>query len=237
MAVYDSAYLLGWFNRLTGRPQGSGATDSIAPVDKFKRLAEAQDEVIADIAAICPWVLYPTVSYANMPQLSTVDNQVWTFGTDANGYPIAPMGKTMIYPDLNSIPGCPWQEGTDYLNEGTQIRIPYNNTYAGPLYWRGITPPAAISATVQPALFPEASRELIALRAAYNFGQEGTRNLALSDAMAERYGYPLSQNGAPGRFAFWCTSWQNAFTSGGALSAVTGQQLAYAGYSSYQNPI
>ncbi len=189
----------------------------------------AQDEVIADIAAICPWILYPKVSYANMPTCTTTDYQIFTFGTDANGYAISPMGSTKIFTSLNDIPDSPWVEGVDYLNEGTQIRIPNNNTYSGTLYWRGITPPGPISgsASQQPALFPEASRELIALRYAYNFGTEGNRFPDLSDAMAIRYGYPLTNS--PGRFAFWCTSWRKAFSSGGALGGISGMQLAIAG--------
>jgi hypothetical protein len=181
-------------------------------------LSEAQNEVIADIAAICPSVLYPTVANASLPTLSTSDNQVYTFGTDANGYSIAPIGRVAIFATLNDIPTSPWREGRDFIRTGaTAIRIPNNGSYSGTLYWLGVTNPPDITASVQPSLFPEASRELITLKAALNFGTEGKRDLELSSAMAARYGE---------RFARWCTTWRTQYRRGGAMGSVTGMQLA-----------
>jgi hypothetical protein len=170
-------------------------------------------------------VLYPSVAYGSVPTLSTSDQQLFTFGADANGYAIAPMGKVGIYTDLGSIPTCPWREGQDFIRAGaTAIRIPNNNTYTGTLYWVGITPPADIDASHQPTLFPEASRVLIAIRAAYDFGTEGNRNPDLSAQMAVRYGEPLSGN--KGQFAHWLTTWRTQYRSGGVLGGYTGLDLA-----------
>lgn len=226
-ATWDAAYLLGVFKRLTGRT----GTDSITDATKYQMLSEAQNEIVADIAAICPHVLYPTVAYGSIPTLTTTDDQVYTFGTDSNSYAKFPMGKGGIFQSLNDIPTFPLREGVDYMNEGTQIRSLNNTTLPATLYWYGISQPADIDATHQPALMPEAARELIAIRAAYNFGTEGNRNAPLSQTMAARYGYPLAEN--PGRFAFWCLTWKTQFRQGGALASYTGMQLAMAGsYSS-----
>jgi len=130
------------------------------------------------------------------------------------------MGKTGIYQSLSDIPDNPWREGRDYLNEGTQIRIPNNGSYSGTLYWRGITPPADINAATQPSLFPEASRELIAIKAAYNFACEGNRNPELADRMYAKY---------QERFPYWCLTWRTAFRNGGALGTWTGRDMAIGG--------
>lgn len=220
---WTSAYLLTVFNRYTGRPKA----DSVTVPSKYERLTEAQSSIVADIAAICPWVLYPTVTYANMPTMTTSDNQIFTFGTNATtGFPIAPMGRTGIYSSLAAIPDCPWVEGVDYLNEGTQIRIPNNGTYSGTLYWRGITPPGPISddADEQPSLYPEGSRELIPLRAAEMFLLEGGRNPQLAAVYHAQY---------VNRWARWCLEWRTAFKGGGVLGHVTGMQVAIGSYNNF----
>jgi len=228
VATYDSTYLLGLFNRLAGRPDG----DLITPETKYQMLSEAQNQVLADLAAIAPWSLYPTAPYGALPTLTTTDNQIYTFGTDASGYAKFPM-HAQIYQALEDIPTCPLIEGVDYMNEGTQIRALNNGTLASTLYVYGIFQPPDITADVQPTLMPEATRELIAIRAAYNFGTEGNRNPALSGAMATRYGYPLIT--APGRFAFWCLTWKSQFKGGGANGGSwTGRQLALGGYNNNQ---
>lgn len=224
MSTWDSAYCLSYFNRLIGRT----GTDSILDATKYQMLSEAQNEVIADIAAICPHVLYPTAATASLPTLTiSAAGDIGTFGSDANGYAKFPMGHGNLFQSLADIPTNPF---LDYMNEGTQIRALNNTTLPSTLYWYGISQPADINATDQPAIKPEAARQLIALRAAYNFGTEGNRNVALSQSMASRYGYPLAQ--APGRFAFWMVTMKTQYANGGALS-LTGLSLALAGQPGY----
>src|SRR4051812_15273317 len=116
MATWDSAYLLAYFNRLIGRT----GTDSISDATKYQMLSEAQNEVVADIAAICPHVLYPTVASASLPTLTiSAAGDIGTFGTDANSYAKFPMGHGNIFQSLTDIPTSPF---LDYMNEGTQIR-------------------------------------------------------------------------------------------------------------------
>lgn len=221
MTTFDSPYLLDRFNSLTGRP----AADAITATAKYGWLTEAQAELIAAVATICPHVLYPKVGYSSMPTLSTTDNQVFTFGNDQNGYPIAPVGKTQVYTSLSNIPDCPWREGLDYLNEGSQIRIPNNGTWSGTLYWRGITMPRDIDASNAPALYPAPSRILIPYIAALNFATAQTRNVALADGMRAYLGQPWGGN--KGAFARWCTTWRTQFKQGGALEVgLTGRAIA-----------
>ena len=223
MPAFDSADLLDQFNRLAGRPTtDNGITD----VQKYARLERSQKRIVASIAAIAPHVLYPTADAASYPTLTTTDNQRFTFGTDADNYPVTPIGKTQIFSALSSIPDAPWVEGIDYLDEGTQIRIPNNGTYTGTLYWRGIAMPTTLDATHQPVLFPPPARELIVVDAVRQFALEGGRNPALAAMMREEY----DDGRGGGLWPKWCMTWRTAFRQGGALlsGAATGLQLALA---------
>lgn len=216
MASFDSADLLALFNQKAGRPAGDAMVDAA----KYARLAKSQNRVIAKIASVCPNVLYQTAAYTSLPTLSTSDNQVFTFGTDANGLAAFPFGKAGIYTSLNNIPDFPLAEGVDYISEGTQIRIPNNRSYGSTLYWYGIAMPADIDASHQPSLFPEASRELIVLDAVRQFAGENARNPDLAAAMQAEW------NDA---WPTWCLVWRKQFRGGGALNTLTGRDLSILG--------
>ncbi len=185
MAVlpWGSQALLARFNRMAGRASAGGATDAIPDTAKYDRLADAQNDVILAIAAVAPKGLYgaPTA-------MTTADGgHTFTYGTDANGEAIYPLGMTSIYTSLDCVPNYPWQPNADYLDEGTQIRIPNNIVWSGPLYWYGIAAPPRMSASVQPTLQPLPARILIAIKAVQSFAEEGARNLALADEMTARW--------------------------------------------------
>jgi hypothetical protein len=226
---YTSAYLLKFLLRLIGRP----AADSISQAAYYERLTDAQTLIVTDIAAICPQVLYPAVAYGSVPTLTTTDNQLFTFGTDSNGFARTPMGKVRIYRSLNDIPTNPLQEGVDYQSVGqTAIRTLNNTVIMDTLYWVGISPPGVIDATHDPALFPEGSRQLIAYRAAIAFLLEANRNPALAQAYMALYGRPFGLN--PGMFAVQCLEWRTQYAGGGVLGSVSGLQVAVG--SSYNYP-
>lgn len=151
---------------------------------------------------------------------STTSDQVFTFGFNANGWPIMPMGKTLILPSLASFPDFAWIEGLDYVNEGTQIRLPNNRTWTSPLYWYGVPQPPDITASVNPILNPEGARELIVLRAATMFLEEGNASETLSNRLQARY------REAWGRA---CLAWKTQFSDGGALGSISGLRIAEAG--------
>jgi hypothetical protein len=170
-------------------------------------------------SAVAPSAFYPTSAYGSLPTMSTTDNQVFTFGTPS--VPITPIGKTGLYRSLNDIPDWPMRPGLDYLPEGgTSIRIPNNGTYSGTIYWLGITPPAAITALVAPALQPLASRELIVIDAVRQFATEGNRNPDLAALMAAEWAAAWPQH---------CQVWKSSYRQGGALNVYSGSQLAVAG--------
>lgn len=151
--------------------------------------------------------------YGAPTALTTADNKVFTFGApDPDGYPIVPIGKVRIYTSLASVPTSPWTEGVDYLNEGSQIRIPNNNSYTGTLYYRGINQPKDIAAggSNEPALLPEASRELIVIEAVRDFASQGQRLPDLAGAKQQEFDR---------EFARWMLVWKTQFSSGGALGA------------------
>lgn len=220
---YDSTYLLDEFRRLIGRPQQA---DAVTQASYYNRLSEAQTQIVTDIAAVCPNVLYSTTAST----LSTSDNKTFSFGTSLNGFALAPIGRVKVYRSLNDIPDSPMQPGFDYIAlGGTSIQIPNDQRYTGTLYWRGIVPPGVIdgSGSHEPSLFPEGSRQLIAYRAAINFLLEGGRNPELAATYAGLYGRPLGPGA--GMFSSWVQTWRTQFAGGGALGAITGRDLALAG--------
>jgi hypothetical protein len=117
--------------------------------------------------------------------MTTADNKVFTFGTNADGSALIPMGNTLIYPALVNVPDSPWQRGYDFLDEGSQIRIPNNGTYSGTLYYRGVNPPAPISAVSAPTFQPAADRLLLVYWAAAEYAEQGD----LRDASTYRAKY------------------------------------------------
>lgn len=216
--TYQSSDLLALFNDYAGRP-ASG--DVISDADKYKRLARAQNVVLEDLAARVPEPYYSHAAYGSTPTLTTADNQVFTFGTDANSDASFPIGKMNIYSSPSAIPDDPLVEGVDYLWEGNQIRIPNNGTYTGTLYYRGIAPLEALSGTVQPTLSPPPLRILIVYEAVRAFAREQGRNEELAQAMAQEYGLSLAR---------WCLTLKTAQVNKGTNGPITGRRLHIAGY-------
>lgn len=214
MATWGSARCLAKFNELAGRPTSN---DPMTDAAKYQRLTDAQNEVIQDLVPRCPKLLVSKAVAASTPTLSTSDNKIFTFGSDANSDASFPIGRVRIFPALTDIPDHPWVEGVDYLNEGTQIRIPNNRTYSGTLYWRGSAPVADITAAVAPSLIPPPSRVLICYKAVEILGRESNRDSDLADRMRALYDEALSR---------WCLVWKTQFSSGDGQGIVSGLDLA-----------
>lgn len=201
MTAYASADLLARFNQMAMRP----TSDEITDATKYTLLSDAEVAVINEIAARYPDCLYQT---GGVSQLSTTDNQVFTFGTDANGDAVAPLGLVGIYADPADVPDCPLVPGVDYLDEGTQIRLPNDTSDAGPLYWRGIATPAGISASSEPTLRPAPARILIVIKAVWQHALDGALRPDLADQMEARWNR---------EFPVYMLNWRNRFRDGGAL--------------------
>jgi len=207
VATYDSADLLSRFNALAARPTADEVTDP----DKYSLLATAQLKVIEEIAA-----RYPDCLYSAPATLSTSDGNVYTFGNDGSGNAVAPMGHVGIYSSLNSIPDNPWVKDIDYLDEGTQIRLPNNRTFGGTLYWRGIATPTDISASQAPSLRPANSRVLIVYKAVMEFGLRGGLRPEITTAAQALWS---------AEFPVHMLNWKTRFRRGGALLLFTDYDL------------
>lgn len=175
---YQSSDLLSLFNNYAGRP----TSDVITDPQKYARLAQAQDDVITDIANVAGFTLY-----GNPTLMTSADGgYTYTFGLDGNGYALFPL-SAKIFPNLNSVPNYQWIPGQDYVDEGTQIRSLNNVPFPVAPYFQGIIPPAAMTAAVQPVIQPPQARILIPIRAVLNFAQEGVRNTDLMGIMQSRW--------------------------------------------------
>lgn len=200
---WESADLLTRWNRAVGRPD----TDALKDVTKYQYLADAQDAIITRIASISAKVLYG----APKPLITTDGGYTYTFGVDGNGYPLFPMGPAKIFNSLTAIPDYPLIPGVDYLDEGTTIRGPNNLPIPGPgpLYWYGLTPPARMSATVQPILQPPPFRICIMLKAASDWAQtQGVLNANTVDRYEGQYEREFARN---------MTQVRKHFQAGGAI--------------------
>lgn len=203
---WDSSDLLTKWNQYTGRPSSG---DSIQDATKYQYLADAQSEVIGEMVSVAP---KPFIAASGGPiniTANTTDNIVFTFGVDGDGYPLMALA-TKIYPALTAIPDWPLIPGADYLDEGTQIRMPNNITLPFPaLYMYGVVFPQRMSATVQPALQPPAARMLIVYKAVEIFANgAGVRNAQLADRMAAKYQL---------EFGKWMTTIRRHFQGGNPL--------------------
>jgi hypothetical protein len=214
MATYDSAWCLAEFDRMAGRPEA----DEITDVQKYARLALAEKEVMEDLAPIVPGVEYKA---AGPTAMSTTDSKVFTFGSDGQGHAMAPIGHVAVFRNLADYPDNPLVEGIDYLNEGTQIRIPNNRTESS-LYWLGVPTSTDISASQEPTLRPAPARILIVIKAVKNFAEEGDQLPTLAASMERRYAQQFSK---------WCLVFRTQHRKDGGRSlsglerAIARQQL------------
>ena len=145
-----------------------GTTDAI-----WDLLSEAQDHWMRVLAST-----FPDSQYGAPVQLTSADSgYTYTFGTDGNGLPIFPLGHVEIRESRSGrllIPSADFGNG-DFVMEGDRIRIPggRTKTFSSGPWARFVTPPASISASVQPVLKPPSARALIVLRAAVIWAQQG----------------------------------------------------------------
>lgn len=203
---YENTDLLAAFNAWAGR-QVSG--DSMTDAEKYTLLSQAQDEVYSYVMATDPKVMYgaPTA-------MTTADGGLtFTFGTDGDGAALFPLGDAQIYTTLSAVPNYPLRPGVDYLDEGTKVRMPNAVPYTGTLYWRGVTAPAAITASVQPSLVPYQARILITIAAVRRYAQNVARAPALEEQMEIRWAQ---------QWPTWITAMRKHFRGARTLGPLAG---------------
>lgn len=163
--LYDSASLLASVKRLARRPANDQASSD---GDWFQYLTEAQDFWMRAIAAVAPEENYGPPTLLTTPDAGAT----YTFGLDADGDPIEPLGHIELYPSLTGLPlvgGSYFDPAADYVLEGDRIRFSRGKLKlfggAGP-YSRFVKAPGVISATEEPVLRPVRARSLLPYRAA-----------------------------------------------------------------------
>lgn len=161
MAIYDSPWLLARCKQYARRP----ATDQAMPDTAwYSFLTDAQAEVFSDLFS-----RYPDLAYSAPVLLTTADGgRTYTFGLDASGDPIRPMGHTEVYDSLAAIPDSPLVLGDDFLLEGGLLRVPGNATRAfsaGPYARFVLRPDREITAAQNPTLQPKSARMLLVWKA------------------------------------------------------------------------
>ena len=159
MALFDSAALLAKCKFLARRP----STDSsVSDAQWYTLLTDAQPKAYRDL-----FTRFPDLQYGapTLMSTSTDGGKTYAFGTDAEGNPIRPMGHAELYEKIGDIPDWPLTPGIDFIAEGTQIRIPNNQTRTfvdGAPYYRMVQRPmTAIDGSNQPTLYPKSARMLL----------------------------------------------------------------------------
>ena len=207
MPVWTSPDLLAAFKREVGLNDANEYDDT---TDLYPRLARAQVQLIEAIASRYPNPLY-SAPFALTP---SADRTTFSFGTDAQGQPILPLGWVQISPNARAFIGdefVGWVEGTDFLDEGTQIRVTANRTFTGTLYCRAVLTPPDIAAAVDPVIQPVSARALIAVLAARDFAGEGAAQPSLVAAMQAKWNDPLTG------FPALMLTYRRRYRGGGAL--------------------
>lgn len=148
--------------------------ESMADSDWYNLMTEANAYWVQRIAAVRPEVLYgpPT-------QIFTQDQGFsYTFGNDADGNPIYPIGHCEI---RQSSFGREWIASADYDNtgdfiiSGNTIRFPggKQKTYTNGPIARWVTPGGTVNATLQPTVNPPSARMLIVATMLVNWATRG----------------------------------------------------------------
>jgi len=177
MANFDSPDILSRIKALLNRPS---TDEAITDAQYYVMAGDAQRRVVSLLAFHAPEAMYgaPTL-------LTTADSgATYTFGTDADGANISPIGHIELRESKTGAmipPASEWDISTlAYLFESDKIRWPgqKTRTFADGPYARFVTMPGLLNASTAPTLKPLYARELIvydaAERAAVRVGLDPT---------------------------------------------------------------
>ena len=183
MAAFDAPDCLARLRFQIRRP----ATDeTLTDAQAYQLLSDAQRMLFDDVTARAP------KAFLTAPSLMVTTDGGFTygFGTDAQGFPMLPMGRTQLFWRLTDIPDAPLENGWDFLDEGGKIRRPNNATFPTAPYWRGVPQPADISALVAPSC-PVQARLCLIYKAAELYTSLGS--LRDGSTYAQMYAAQLSR--------------------------------------------
>ena len=211
MATWDSADCLKRLKDEAGLEDSSEYDDTN---DLYPLLSDGQEEAARMIAARYPNALYQ----APAALTAAANRKTFSFGT-VNSAAVMPMGWVQIAPRLSAFVGdffTGWVEGVEFLDEGTQIRIPGDRSYSGTLYGRWVPRPARITASVTPSLLPlEIGVPLLVNRAVKKLALHGNLRADLAQAKDAEWGRPFVRS--PGIFAEAMLTYKRRFRGGGGM--------------------
>jgi hypothetical protein len=200
--LYDAAWLVQRLRRELRRPQNDQALSKDVA---YEFLTEAQDDVFRMISSIAP-----EENYGAPVLLTSADGgRTYTFGNDADGDPIEPLGHVELYPSLTGLPmvgGAWFDPNADYVFEGgNTIRFPLNKQKlfggVGPYARFAIAPPP-IDDDHEPTLKPVRARILIVHRAAAKWAAgPGKSDPARHNEEFRRAWLGVPEDGIPGLVA------------------------------------
>ena len=114
---------------------------------------------------------------------------IFTFGTDADGNNLYPVGAVALYQALRDIPDWPLYEGVDFQMEGNKVRAmdgaPW--PFSSPPYFQGLLLPLTLSATVAPTLRPVQARCLIVDAAAVRYAEDTSTDAGIFERRYEKH--------------------------------------------------
>ena len=157
MSTYDSADLLARCKRLADVP---GVDEGFDDDDWYALLTDAQHHYYSEYATYVPHVLI------SAPTLLTSTDSNYTYNMPSSVVPL----YVEVYDSTTGRllrPGAYWDGQSDYVWEGTRIRIPDGATksFASGPYARYIASPSAIDGSTEPTLVPAHTRRLLVWRA------------------------------------------------------------------------
>jgi hypothetical protein len=159
---WTTAELLADCRFLARRPTLDNEMD---PTDWYRLLTIAQRHYYNLFGAHFPGLLYG----APVKLTTSDDGETYDF-VDAQSNAITPIGAVEIRASRNGhllTPGPEFDAATDFVIEGTKIRIPNGKTrtFADGPYARYIAPPSDIAENVEPSLVPDFARDVLPPRA------------------------------------------------------------------------
>lgn len=211
---WDSADLLDRFLTYAGRGNGGvmAADELWTTTRAYTWLADAQEAVYTDLSPIVPH------AFVNAPVLLTTTDGGVTYTYPTGTFPGSfAFGHVEVYGQENAgwtlLASTYNTAGADFVIEATQIRSPGNRprTFASGPWARGTGFPARLSASVEPALVPDAARELILFRALAALADVSAGGM---DASRWEQRYADARNR-------WVTTWSTQYSAQGGQGSNT----------------